>query len=214
MSTNDIRTIGIVGAGMIGGALAELLARAGYDVILSSRHPAELEPLAAKFAPRVHAASAEEAARKGDAVVVTIPLKSVPEVGRQIAPLVSGKIVIDTNNPYPQRDGDSAREATEGGQGSGVWFASHFPGARVVKAFNTVYFETLLARAHDRDRPLGIPLASDDKEAMEAVAKIVLHSGFEPVIAGPLARAAAFDVGTPPYNTGASAAELRAMLAL
>jgi predicted dinucleotide-binding enzyme len=214
MNANAKPTIGIVGAGMIGGALAGLFSRAGYDVILSSRHPEQLSGQVAALGAKVRAAAVSEAARAGNVVVVTIPLKSVPEVAKEIGPLVAGKIVIDTNNPYPQRDGAAAADATKDGQGSGVWFAAHFPDSRVVKAFNSVYFKTLLARAHDREHPLGIPLASDDLAAMNDVAAIVTAAGFTPVIVGPLARSAEFDAGTPPYNTGAGPDELRRMLNL
>lgn len=208
------RKIGLVGSGMIGSTLAELWAEAGHEVFLSSRHPEELAPLVEKIGEKARAGSPEEAASFGEIVVLTTPLKAIPDVAESLGETLKGKIVIETNNPYPGRDGDLAHEAVKGGQGSGVWVQEHFPGARVVKAFNTVYFETLQSEAH-RDGPkVGIPIASDDREAMHEVAGLVRDAGFAPVEVGLMARSREFDVGTPVYNTGASEDEVRRQLHL
>lgn len=208
------RKIGLVGAGMIGSTLAELWAKAGHEVFLSSRHPEQLEPLVRKLGGKARAGTIEEAASFGEVVVLTTPLKAVPELASALNDRLKGKIVIETNNPYPDRDGKLADEATREGTGSGTWVQSHFPGGRVVKAFNTVYFETLRSEAH-RDGPrVGIPLASDDKEAMREVAELVREAGFAPVEVGLMERSREFDVGTTVYNTGASADEVRRRLGL
>jgi predicted dinucleotide-binding enzyme len=115
-------------------------------------------------------------------------------------------------NPYPQRDGDTAREAVKAGQGSSAWVASQLPGAQVVKAFNTVYFKMLEAEAHKGGDPLGIPLAGDDAYALETATQLVRDAGFEPVVAGPPAMGRMFDPGTPPYNSGMRASALRRVL--
>lgn len=211
MTINQDRPcIAIIGAGMIGETLAKLWTRAGYPVVLSSRHPENLSDMAEVSGAET--AVPEKAARLGDIVIVTISLKNIPALAEAIAPIVADKVVIDTNNPHPDRDGEVAQHARHDGQGSAQWFAGLFPGARVVKAFNTVYYRTLLERTNPEHPTVGIPLASDDHEAMAAVADLVRDAGFEPVAVGGLARAQDFDVGTPVYNSGAGAVELRRML--
>lgn len=206
--------IGIIGGGMIGSTLATLWARAGHDVTISSRHPDALEPLVDEIGPNARAGSVADTARWGDVIVVTVPLKAVPGVAQEIGASVAGKIVIDTNNPYPNRDGDIAHEAKGHSGGSGAWVAALFPGARVVKAFNTVYFATLRDQAHRRGAQVGIPLASDDHDAAARVAELVRDAGFDPVLVGAIAESARFDVGTPVYNTGASGPEVRRILGI
>jgi 8-hydroxy-5-deazaflavin:NADPH oxidoreductase len=201
--------IGIVGAGKIGTTVAKLWADAGHEVRLASRHPDDLKPLVKKLGTRASAGTPAEAAAFGDIVMLTVPLKAIPDLARDLAPLVAGKIVIDTGNAYEQRDGESAREAARHPGGSAAWAAGMFPGARWVKGFNTVNFKTLESEAHrDGDR-VGIPLASDDGQAMEAVAGLARDAGFDPVPVGALARGKEFEPGTRPYNTGMSGRELR-----
>jgi predicted dinucleotide-binding enzyme len=120
--------------------------------------------------------------------------------------------VLDTSNAYERRDGDAARAATGHPQGSAAWAAAMFPKSRWVKAFNSVYFKTLETEAHrDGDR-VGIPLASDDRRALDIAAGLVRDAGFDPVVVGPLARGKEFEPNTPPYNTGMSGRELRRIL--
>jgi predicted dinucleotide-binding enzyme len=119
--------------------------------------------------------------------------------------------VLDTGNAYEKRDGAAAREASQDPQGSAGWAARMFPGARWVKAFNTVYFKVLEREAHRNGDRVGIPLASDDPRALDIAADLVRDAGFEPVVVGPLARGKEFEPDTPPYNTGMSARDLRAL---
>ena len=205
--------VGIVGAGKIGSTLAKLWVDAGHEVRLASRHPDELQPLVKKLGARTSAGTPAEAAQFGDVVMLTVPLKAIPDLARDLAPLLAGKIVLDTGNAYAQRDGDIARQATSHPQGSAGWAAAMFPNARWVKAFNTVYFKTLEKEAHrDGDR-VGIPLASDDRDAAETTAELVRDAGFDPVIVGALARGREFEPETRPYNSGISGQELRKLFA-
>jgi predicted dinucleotide-binding enzyme len=201
--------IGIVGAGMIGSTVAKLWADAGHEIRLASRHPESLAALVARLGPRASAGTAADAAAFGEVVMLTVPLAAVPELARELSPLLSGKIVIDTGNAYERRDGAAAREASAHPQGSAGWAAASFPGARWVKAFNTVYFKTLESEAHRQSDPVGIPIAGDDPAAVDVVAGLVRDAGFDPVIVGPLARGREFEPGTRPYNTGMSGRELR-----
>jgi 8-hydroxy-5-deazaflavin:NADPH oxidoreductase len=203
--------IGIIGAGMIGSTLAKLWADAGHEVRLASRHPDELKPLVDKIGPHTSAGTPAEAATFGEAVMLTVPLKAIPDLARDLAPLLAGKIVMDTGNAYERRDGDAARQASTQPGGSAAWAAGMFPKARWVKAFNTVYYKTLESEAHrDGDR-VGIPLASDDRDALQIVAGLVRDAGFDPVPVGALARGKEFEPDTRPYNTGMSGKELRKM---
>ena len=203
--------IGIVGAGMIGSTVAKLWADAGHDVRLASRHPDDLKGLVSKIGPHASAGTPADAATFGDVVMLTVPLKAMPSLGRDLAGLLAGKVVVDTGNSYEQRDGDLAREATAHPSGSAAWAAEFFPGARWVKAFNTVYFKVLETDTHKQGDRVGIPLASDDAQAMDVVARLVRDAGFDPVPVGGLARGKEFEPGTPPFNTGKSGPELRAL---
>lgn len=201
--------IGIVGAGMIGSTLAELWVKAGHEVKVSSRHPDELQPLVKKLGDRASAGTPEEAARFGDVVMITVPLKVIPDLARDLAPLLDDKVVLDTGNAYERRDGAIAREASAHPGGSAGWAASKFPKARWVKAFNTVYYKTLESEAHREGERVGIPLAGDDPAALDVAAKLVRDAGFDPVIVGGLARGKEFEPDTRTYNTGMSGPELR-----
>jgi len=196
--------IGIVGAGMIGSTMARLWVGAGHEIRQASRHPEALHAFVDTLGPLAAVATPAQAARFGEVVMLTVPLSAMPGLAAELAPVLAGKIVIDTGNAYEKRDGDFAREATDHPGGSAGWAAAFYPDARWVKGFNTVYFKVLLSEAHrDGDR-VGIPLASDDRDAMDLVAGLVRDAGFDPVIVGALARGKDFEPGTPVYNTGIS----------
>jgi len=205
--------IGIVGAGMIGSTMAKLWADAGHDVRLASRHPDELVPLVGRIGKHASAGTPADAATFGEVVMLTVPLKAVPDLARDLAPLVAGKVVIDTGNAYENRDGDTARNATAHAKGSAGWAAAQFPRTRWVKGFNTVYYKTLASEAHRGGDRVGIPLASDDTAAIEVVAGLVRDAGLDPVVVGALARGKEFEPGTRVYNSGMSGPELRKALA-
>src|SRR5213080_3738663 len=202
--------IGIVGAGMIGSTLAKLWVDAGHEVRLASRHPETLKPLIEGLGRPASAGAPVDAATFGEVIMLTVPLKAIPDLAPDLAPLLAGKIVLDTGNAYERRDGAAAREASAHPQGSAGWAAAMFPNARWVKAFNTVYFKTLESQAHRTGDRVGIPIASDDRSALDAVAELVRDAGFDPVIVGSLARGKEFEPDTPPYNSGMSGRELRA----
>jgi predicted dinucleotide-binding enzyme len=204
--------IGIVGAGMIGSTMARLWVAAGHEVRLASRHPEALHAFVDTLGPLAAVATPLQAARFGEVVMLTVPLAAMPALATDLAPVLAGKIVIDTGNAYEKRDGDSARESTAHAGGSAGWAAAFYPKARWVKGFNTVYFKVLLSEAHRAGDRVGIPLASDDADAMDLVAGLVREAGFDPVILGGLARGKEFEPGTPVYNTGMSGRELRGAL--
>jgi predicted dinucleotide-binding enzyme len=203
--------IGIIGAGMIGSTLAKLWTDAGHGIVLASRHPDQLKPLVSELGQLVTAGTPADAARLGEVVMLTVPLKAVPDLAKDIAPALRDKVVLDTGNAYERRDGEIANVASRYPGGSAGWAASMFPGARWVKAFNTVYFKTLASEAHRSDDRVGIPLASDDRPALDVAAVLVRDAGFEPVIVGELSRGKEFEPDTRPYNTGMTARQLEAI---
>jgi predicted dinucleotide-binding enzyme len=206
--------IAIIGSGRIGGLVGKLWAQAGHQVRFSSRHPDHLDALVAESGPNASRSSIEEALAFGEIFLISIPYGSLPAFGDQYGSQLFGKIVMETGNPYPERDGDVAKQVLDSGLGTGHWSARWLPGARLVRAFNSVWDRTLACEAHRTPPRVGVPLASDDTNATEIVAGLVREAGFEPVSVGPLSRAGEFDVGTPVYNTNMSGPEVRQALRL
>jgi 8-hydroxy-5-deazaflavin:NADPH oxidoreductase len=192
-------TIGFIGSGHIGGTVARLAVDAGHDVVLSnSRGPETLQELTAELGPHARAATAEEAATTGDIVVVTIPLKNVDQVPTE--PL-RGKVVIDTCNYYPQRDGQIA-QLDDGSSTSSELVQELLPGAHVVKAFNNIQFSHLASL----QRPRGdasrsvLAVAADDAAAKATVAEFLDSIGYDAYDAGPLSESWRFQPDTPAYG--------------
>src|SRR5262245_54218645 len=148
--------IGIIGAGMIGSTMAKLWADAGHTVLISSRHPEALESLVETLGRNASAGMPVDAAAFGEATLLTVPLAALPQLASDVAPSLVNKVVLDTSNAYEKRDGVAAREATAHPQGSAGWAAALFPGARWVKAFNTVYYKVLEHEAHRHADRVGI----------------------------------------------------------
>lgn len=206
--------IGVIGSGHIGGTVGRLWAQAGHEVCFGSRHADELRKRLATQSVDAEVRDVAEAAACSDVVLVAVPYGTWPELAAQIGPAVAGKLVMDAGNPYPERDGAFAAEAIAAGEGAGVPVARLLPEARLVRAFNSVFWRTLESEAHRRGERVGVPLAGDDAAAVEVAAGLVRDAGFEPVAVGPLLRAREFDPGTRVYNTGMTAAQLRAALTL
>ena len=204
--------IGIIGAGEIGGALARHWGAAGHELLISSRHPEELRALAKEIGPNVRVGTPREAAAFGEVIMMAVPYNAEPQLGRDLAPELKGKIVIDAGNPYPSRDGDMAVRDRQ--RGTGVAVKEYFAGARVVRAFNAINSGPLANEAFRKPERLGIPLAADDPDAMKIAEQLVRDAGFDPVAVGDLSRAREFDVGTPVYVRGMTAAGLRRALGL
>jgi predicted dinucleotide-binding enzyme len=207
-----MKTIGLIGAGHIGSQVARLAARSGYDVVISnSRGPETLSDLVAELGPKARAATPFEAATAGDIVVVTIPLKNYRSV--PVEPL-AGKIVIDTNNYYPQRDGHIP-ELDDESTTTAELLQAHLPKSKVVKAFNHIYASQLTtdglpAGAKNRR---ALVIAGDDREARTVVTRLLDQFGFDTVDAGPLSEGWRIQRDTPGYGPRRTAQELRADLA-
>ena len=205
-------TIGLIGAGHIGSQLARLAVANGYDVVISnSRGPETLSDLTHELGPKARAAKAIDAARAGDIVVVTIPLKNYRSV--PVEPL-AGKIVIDTNNYYPARDGH-IRELDDESTTVSELLQAHLPKSKVVKAFNHIYAAELTAHG----QPLGsknrraLVIAGDDAAAKSTVTRLLDQFGFDTVDAGSLKEGWRIQRDTPGYGPRRTADELKKDLA-
>jgi len=204
--------IGVIGSGRIGGTVGELWVKAGHRVMFSSLDLDHDKTLAARVGAGARAGTPREAAAFGEVLLVSVPYSALPQLGRDLGDRLKGKVVLDTCNPIPGRDGDMALEAKS--KGTGIVSPRLLPGARLVRAFNSVGYSSLQSEAHrDGDR-LGIPIAGDDASALKVVEGLVRDAGFDPVVVGPLRRGKEFEPDTPVYNTGMSGAELRRALGL
>jgi predicted dinucleotide-binding enzyme len=207
-----MRTIGFIGAGHIGSQVARLAIASGYNVVLSnSRGPETLSDLVAELGPNARAATPEEAGRAGDIVVVSVPLKAWRSV--PVEPL-KGKVVIDTNNYYPERDGH-IKELDNESTTTSELLQQHLPESKVVKCFNHIY----AAEITTDGRPAGTPnrralvIAGDDAEAKAVVTRLLDQFGFDTVDAGPLKEGWRIQRDTPGYGPRRNAQELRSDLA-
>ncbi|MCL1631645.1 NADPH-dependent F420 reductase [Sporolactobacillus sp. CPB3-1] len=203
--------IGFIGSGNIGQAVAANAIRAGYSVVMSnSRGPQTLAGLVRKLGPKAEAATAEQAAQKGDLIVVTVPLYALPELNTAGT---AGKTLIDTMNYYPGRDG-RIEALDKGTTTTSELTAAHFPDAHVVKAFNSIFaseIETTGKSGDDRHRR-ALPIAGDDPEARQQVAELLNAIGFDTVDAGPLHEGFRFENGTPAYCAHADRTQLTELL--
>lgn len=202
--------IGIIGTGKIGGALARHWARAGHQLVISSRHPERLEALAGELGPGVRTGTPAEAAEFGEVVLVSVPYGAMPQIGRDYAGLMAGKVVLDTGNPFVGRDGPMAQDAQR--KGAGIASAEFLPGVRLVRAFNCIPAYSLANRADREPARIAIPIASDDTQALEVAARLVDDAGFDAVIVGDLRRSRAFDLGQPLAHGNLSATELQRLV--
>jgi predicted dinucleotide-binding enzyme len=204
--------IGFIGAGHIGSQLARLAVASGHDVVVSnSRGPETLSALVEELGPRARAGTAVEAARAGEIVVVSVPLKAYRAV--PVEP-VAGKVVIDTNNYYPQRDGH-IRELDDESTTTAELLQAHLPSSKVVKAFNHIYAAELTTHGQPRgtENRRALAIAGDDAAAKATVARLIDQFGFDTVDAGPLREGWRIQRDTPGYGPRRTAEELRRDLA-
>ena len=187
--------IGIVGSGRIGGTLGELWLKAGHEIMFSSLDLEHDKALAARLGGKARAGTSREAAAFGEVLLMAVPYAALPQVGRDLAGLLKGKVVIDACNPIPSRDGDIAIWARD--KGAGYASAELLPGARIVRAFNAIGYARLPLAAQRQGERTGMPMAGDDAGAIAVAARLVREIGFEPVLVGPLAMGRYLIPGTP-----------------
>lgn len=203
--------IGIIGSGNIGGTLGKHWAKAGHEVMFSSRHPEELETMAKQANALV--GTIKEAATFGDVILLAIPFGKILEVARQMGSL-HDKILIDATNPYPSRDGDIAQKVIDDeSQTATGYVATQFVGIAVVKAFNSIYSKVLEEQAFQsgNDR-IAVQIASDDRGAKQTVMQLIEDIGFAPQDIGDLQSSTIFEPNAPLYNKNLKIGEAEALL--
>ena len=177
--------IGIIGSGHVGSALGGVWAKAGNQVMFSSRSLDNDKKLAAEIGANASAGTPQQAAVFGQVVLLAVPYSAFPDLMKSLGNSLTGKVVINASNPFPQRDGETANQARE--QGAGLFDAHAMPGAFVIRAFNAVG-AARMASAHEDPGKIGMPIAGD-KKAIETASRLVREAGFEPVVVG------GFDMG-------------------
>jgi len=205
-------TIGFIGSGHIGSQLARLAVANGHDVVMSnSRGPETLADLVAELGPHARATTPTEAAEVAEIAVVTIPLRAIGTVPVES---LAGKIVIDTNNYYPQRDGQIP-ELDDESTTTAELLQRHLPTSRVVKAFNHIYSGDLTEHGQAPGTPnrRALVMAGDDAQARAVVAELIDSFGFDVVELETLAEAWRIQRDTPGYGPRRTAEELRRDLA-
>jgi predicted dinucleotide-binding enzyme len=205
--------VGIIGSGNIGSNLGQHLAKAGYSVTFSSRHLEKLQYLADEIGQKAKVGTVKEAADFGQIIVLAIPFKYISDTATQVGEL-SGKILIDTTNPYPQRDGQVAAEVLANIDiTASQYTAQQFPTASVVKVFNTIYYVNLRDKAFATERNrMAVPYAGDHAEAKQTIAQMLTEIGFAGVDIGTLAESSVMEPGAVLYNKVLSSQEVRSLI--
>ncbi|HWK01372.1 MAG TPA: NADPH-dependent F420 reductase [Xanthobacteraceae bacterium] len=203
--------IGVIGSGRLGGAVGTIFAKAGYKVMFSSRHPEELKNLVAEAGPNASAGSVQDAIAFGNVILLAVPYKALPDVGREHGAALKGKIVLDAGNPIPTRDGEIGNEGQKNGPGETT--LKYIPGVRLVRAFNSFGGRIFATEGNRAGEKIGVPLASDDAEALKIAEKLVRDVGFEPVSV-PLARGREFAPPAPLFTRALPVSQLKKELGI
>jgi len=202
--------IGIIGSGRVGGAVGGAWVKAGHEVMFSSLDLEADKKLAASLGGSARAGTPREAAAFGTVLLVSVPYKALPSVGKDLGELIKGKIIIDTSNPIVARDGDMAVAARE--KGAGVASMEFLPGARIVRAFNAIGYARM-AEAASKSERVGMPIAGDDQNAIATASGLIRDVGYEPVLVGTLATMGKHLIPGTPLAGERSAAEIRKIAA-
>jgi len=206
-------TLGIIGAGHIGSQVARVAVANGYDVVIAnSRGPETLADLVAELGPRAKAATAEDAAAAADVAVVTVPLHALDKLP---AEQLAGKIVLDTNNYYFERDGRI--EALDKGETTTSELVQRaLPDSKIAKAFNHIYASEITADAKPAGDPerRALATAGDDAEAVAFATRFYDEAGFDTVNVGPLSESWRVERDRPAYVIKQNAEQLTANLAI
>jgi 8-hydroxy-5-deazaflavin:NADPH oxidoreductase len=190
--------IATIGAGREGGALGTLFAKAGFQVMFSSRNPDTLKDLVSSAGPNAKAGTVAQAVAFGDVILIAVPYTAMGQIGKDFgAALATKQLVFDISNPIPRRDGEAFVKTINDEGGAALATAKMLPGAHVVRAFNAINYAALTKAAHRTGEPLGIPIAGDDQKAIALASSLIKEIGFEPVLVGGLAKGKYLVPGTP-----------------
>jgi predicted dinucleotide-binding enzyme len=199
--------IGVIGAGHIGSTVGGLWVKSGHPVMFSSRHPEELASMVQGLGALAKSGTVAEAVAFGDVIFIAVPYGAYPQIGKDYGSQLAGKVVLDAGNAVQARDGDITAETKE--EGIGVTSAKYLPGAKIVRAFNSMGYKFFASEANRAGDRMAIPLAGDDKDALSVASTLVHDAGFDPVVIGSLARAKDFSQGNPLYGKQVTAEEMR-----
>jgi hypothetical protein len=198
--------IGIIGSGMIGGTFGKLWLDVGHEVRYGAR---DVEKTKRSVDARAGVGSVADVTTWCEVAFLAVPLAATRDVAKHAGPSLQGKPVLDAGNAIPRRDGADGTEAAA--LGSGAWVQKLLPGARVVKAFNTVHFANI-ARSGTRETRIGAPLTGDDDKALAVAEQLVRDAGLDPVRVGKLEQSKRIDFGSPVWNSNMSAVEIKKAL--
>jgi predicted dinucleotide-binding enzyme len=202
--------IGVIGSGRIGSTIGGLWAKAGHEVMFSDRDAETAKRAAESAGPRARTGTPEQAIAFGDAVLIAVPYKALPEIAKEYGARLKGKVVVDPNNPVPARDGDLAVAAKE--KGAAVSTAAMLPGVRLVRSFNSWGYSLMEPEANRPAPRMALPVAADDAETLKIGMQLVADAGFDPVEAGSLAASKVYDLGSALSGQVLTAPELRKAL--
>ncbi len=210
-STTPPMRLGVIGAGWLGGTVGRLWVRAGHEVMFSSRNLERVRADLAGLGERARVGTPAETAAFATVLLFAVPYDALPDLGRELASSLRGKIVLDACNPRPGSAGLSGEAEAIG---VGAVSSRLLAGTRLVRAFSAVDATAIEASAARAQGRLGVPIASDDREALEVASRLVRDAGSEPVVTGDLATARSFQRGQPGFRANTDAAELRRRLGL
>ena len=205
--------IGIIGSGNIGGNLGKHWAKAGHEVLFSSRHPEELNDLVRASEGNAQAISVEKAFEaNADVYLLATPFGAIDELAELYAGEYANKVIIDATNPYPERDGQMAQSVRDSNRNASEYTAMKFGTARTAKAFNTIKAEHLKTKAwRDQDR-IAIPFAAQDEDSKQKTQKLIEDIGFDAVYLGDLTKTKIMDPDQAIYGKSVNRAELESFL--
>lgn len=205
--------IGIIGSGNIGGNLGKHWAKAGHEVLFSSRHPESLEDLVRESDGKAKAISIEKAFEaNADVYLLAVPFKAIDKLSELYAGEYHGKILIDATNPYPERDGEMAQEVRDSNRNASEYTAMKFNTAKTAKAFNTIQAEHLRDRAWRNSDKLAIPFAAQDQESKKVAQQLIEDIGFDAVYVGDLTKTSIMDPEQKIYGKSVTRQELEQLI--
>lgn len=205
--------IGVIGSGNIGGNLGKHWAKAGHEVLFTSRHPEELGQLVKEAGGKSKAVSLDEAwEANADVYLLAVLFKAIDKLSELYAGEYGNKVIIDATNPYPERDGEMAQEVRDSNRNASEYTAMKFGTAKTAKAFNTIYADHLKERAFRESDKLAIPFAAQDEDSKKITQQLIEDIGFDPVYVGGLEDTHIMDPEQKIYGKSTNRQELEEMM--
>jgi len=205
--------IGVIGSGNIGGNLGKHWAKAGHEVLFSSRHPEELNDLVRETDNKAQAMSIEKAFEaNADVYLLATPFYAIDKLSELYAGEYGNKVIIDATNPYPERDGNMAQEVRDSNRNASEYTAMKFGTAKTTKAFNTIQAEHLKSKAWRDQNRIAVPFAAQDEDSKKVTQQLIEDIGFDAVYIGDLTKTKIMDPDQKIYGKSVNRAELESML--